>query len=1267
MPNAVGKTSREESENLHSVMLNFPLVGIGASAGGLEAITELLSNMTADSGMAFLIVQHLDPDHPSILTEILAKKTLMPVVEVVENQLIEKNHVYVIPPNTSMTVAHGHLALKSRDSIPGNPMPIDDLFYSLADDQYANAIGVSLSGNGSDGALGMQAIKGEGGITFAQNDSSAKFNSMPRAAFSMGCVDFILSPKEIAQELVRIGQHPIMTNHPLLLNVEQVAEDEVNLGKIFHILSVSCKHDFSHYKRGTLTRRLTRRIALLNLNSLEEYISFLKSNPDEAQALYQDLLIRVTSFFRDPEAFEGLTKKVFPALMDKCAPGEAIRIWVPGCSTGEEVYSIAMCLMEFLNERSATMKIQIFGTDVSESALSAARLGVYYENIANDLSEARLKRFFSKTNGQYQIAKSLRNLCVFANHNVTCDPPFSQLDLISCRNVLIYFDPVLQKRVISLFHYALKAGGSLVLGPSETIGASSDIFTLLHDKKFSIFTKKSVPPRCHLEYLNTSEKPKSTFKPIDKPSYASHPERQKREIDRIALARYVPAGVLCDDKLNILEYRGDTGAYLLQSSGPPSANLRQLARLGLFVEINNMIDRARKDMVPVRGTAQRVEMREAVRDVDLEVVPIQKELDSPLFLVFFERPFLHAMQKEEKAPGLWTRLKSALGPREAAADENALVCLQRELDSTRHYIKSMAEDHNAAQEELKASQEELLSSNEEFQSTNEELETAKEELQSSNEELITTNDELMHRNEELNKLNAELEHARNYAQAIVETVRKPLLVLDENLRIEKSNAAFHNTFKLTSQATIGCLFYELDNQQWDRPVLRDLLSEVLPKDKAFENCEITSEFPRIGERTMMLNGTHLAWDDRTLILLAIEDITDYKSAQDKLKEASKRKDEFLAMLAHELRNPLAPIRNALEIWRRGDAGGEAEHQAQLIMDRQLRKETRLIDDLLDIARITQGSIILKEELVDLRQIAIQAVEGTQHQYDACNHKLELNIPPAKVIIKGDAVRLEQIISNLLTNAAKYTEMGGHMLLKLETIGTLAILRVVDNGIGIAAEMLPKIFELFVQAEVSLDRSQGGLGIGLTLVRRLVNLQGGTIEVASEGINQGSEFIVSFPVVSSSGATDIKATQDVTSETPSATSYRILVVDDNQDSANTSALLLQLEGHEVVAVYGGPAAIDAVREFKPEVILMDIGLPGMDGYEVVQRVRDIPEGAHTLIIAVSGYGPSESNTGTNGTAFDHHLMKPLDYAQLRALFAQWDAKSRTSSSERPPND
>lgn len=1233
----------------------FPIVGIGASAGGLEAITALLSNMNPRCGMAFLVVQHLAPNHTSMLSGILAGKTAMPVIEATDNQFIERDHVYVIPPNTTMTVACGHLVLKQRDDSARPSMPIDELFYSLAEELGPVAIGISLSGSGSDGAFGIHAIKSEGGITFAQEESSARFNSMPHAAIETGCVDFVLTPKKIAVELARLGRHPFIASQPLLLNSERVATDEANLTKIFQILNRTYSIDFTHYKRGTLTRRLARRIALLNLSSLAEYLPFLEANAEEIHALHQDLLIRVTRFFRDSEAFEVLTEMVFPRLMETRSSDTPLRIWVPGCASGEEVYSIAICLLEHLGERTAQTPIQLFGTDVSESALAQARAGKYLENISNEVSDERLERFFVKADGNYQIAKSVRNLCVFAHQNVACDPPFSQLDLISCRNVLIYFDPVLQKRVISLFHYALKPGGFLILGPSETIGSSSDMFNLTYDKKVKVYTKRQVPSRSHLEYLDNSHRPALARQPADKtPSPEGNLNRHKREVDRIALARYVPAGVLCDETLNILEFRGDTGPYLAQPSGPPSTNLRQLTRPGLFVAISNMIAQARDESLPVRQTALRVEMAEGTGEVDLEVIPIpQEDIGSTWFLIFFENP---GATKTPGAPyrsgNLWRRILSAIPFRTRGIEKTKynskeiIQHLKRELDLTRQHMRTMSDEHDAAQEELKASQEELLSSNEEFQSTNEELETAKEELQSSNEELTTTNDELRHSNDELQVLNVELARARNYAEAIVETVREPLIVLDHNLRVMRANAAFYQNFKLTPEQTKSSLFYELDNGQWDIPELRHLLNDVLPKQKSFHNYELTNLFPEIGMKTLLLDGTHLEWENQPLILLAIEDVTNYKLAQNALQDADRRKDEFLAMLAHELRSPLAPLRNALEIWRRGDAGEGAEKQAQAIMDRQLLKEARLIDDLLDVARITKGSIILTQEKVDLRQIANQAVESTRHQYEEFQHSLDIMLPEQAVIVEGDSVRLEQIVSNLLTNAAKYTDPGGRIILKLECRDKKAVLSVKDDGIGIPRKLLPEIFNLFTQANASLDRREGGLGIGLTLVRRLVDLHGGTIKAKSEGLKKGSEFIVTLPIVQG-------ARPAVVTDKEPVVSRRILVVDDNIDTADTSAMLLKLEGHTAQIALDGPTAIETAREFRPEIILLDIGLPGMSGYEVARALRGQPQNRNALLVAITGYGQLDDREQSKGAGFDHHLTKPVDMDQLRAAIASYE--------------
>ncbi|OUL88634.1 chemotaxis protein CheB [Paraburkholderia hospita] len=453
----------------------FPIVGIGASAGGLEAISELISTIPRSSGLSFLVVQHLDPSRRSLLPDILTKHTAMPVVEAIEGMAIEADHVYVIPPNARMRVAQRRINLHPRIDVLGPPMPIDDLLESLASDQGANAIGVILSGSGSDGALGLKAIQNEGGITFAQDEASARFASMPQAAIGTGCVDMVLPPRQIAEEIVRIGRQP----HTGADQPMPATQAEKSLRHVFRLLHKACNVDFTHYKRGTIERRLSRRMALRQTSSVDDYIVVLESDATEVFALGRDLLIRVTEFFRDPETFEALVQIVFPRLLGDREPDMPIRLWVPGCATGEEVYSIAICLIEYLGERAADTPIQIFGTDVSVDALEIARAGRYIENIARNVSSQRLQRFFVRDGDYYRVDKGVRDLCTFARHNVATDPPFSRMDLVSCRNLLIYLNPVLQRSVMPLFHYALRSDGVLMLGPSETVGAFSDLFGVI--------------------------------------------------------------------------------------------------------------------------------------------------------------------------------------------------------------------------------------------------------------------------------------------------------------------------------------------------------------------------------------------------------------------------------------------------------------------------------------------------------------------------------------------------------------------------------------------------------------------------------------------------------------------------------------------------------------------------------------------------------------------------------------------------------------------
>jgi two-component system CheB/CheR fusion protein len=1244
-----------------SLVTAFPIVGIGASAGGLEAVGELLKNLPPDTGMAFVFVQHLAPDRKSLLCEILAKKTVMPVMEVTEGQLIAPNHLYVIPPNTILTVVQGRFALKPRHDVSGLPLPIDDLFYSLAEDQGSYAIGIALSGAGSDGALGMQAIKNEGGVTFAQDELSAEYSSMPRAAVSLGCVDFVLPPPGIAQELLRLNHLPshenlAASNHELLVC------DEADFARIFQLLRHTSSLDFTHYKRGTVKRRLARRMALQNLTKIHDYIHLLETVPDELAALGKDFLIHVTSFFRDQDAFEMIIQDIFHRIIDGHAPDVPLRIWVPGCSTGEEVYSLAICCLEYLQEHNIELQIQVFGTDVSEGTLSIARAGIYSANMVRNVSAERLKKFFTKVGDQYQIIRLVRDLCVFARHDVTSDPPFSQLDLVSCRNLLIYLNPFLQKRAIPLLHYALKPEGILLLGPAENVDSFADIFSPVVQGKIKFYVKIPLTTQSQLKYLD-GYAGKSVYTPslsaftnvgLLKKKY-TEVDQQKREADRITLRRYVPAAVLCDKHLNVLEFRGDTGPYLLQPSGPPESNLQKLARPGLLIEISKAVRKAGIDGTPVRKTGVKIKSPEGDKDIILQVIPVQQSaITEPWFLVFFEAA-LKTTLAPPTMPGFWAGLGVYLQQRilehgrdrRQPRDDDAAVLSKQNLDDTHDYIRTMMEEYESTKEELQASQEELLSSNEELQSTNEELETAKEELQSSNEELLTTNEGAHQRNRKLNELNDKLHLALNYAEAVLNTAHQPFLVLDGKLSILRANPAFYRAFKTTPETTQGRLLYDLGDKQWDIPELRQFLQALLLQDTSFKDCEITHAFPDVGLKTMRLNGTNLIGGEQYQILLAIEDVSDYRTALDTLKGNDRHKDEFLAMLAHELRNPLVPIRNAMEIWKRGDAGALVEKDLQVIMDRQLQKVVRLVDDLLDVSRITRGVITLKKDAVDIVQLVNQTVEGVRHDFDTRQHELSLFLPEAAVLVEGDAIRLEQVVSNLLINACKYTDPGGHIVVVVKREPRNVVIQIIDNGIGIAPELLPHIFDLFVQAGRTLDRTQGGLGIGLTLVRRLVALHEGTVEAKSAGLNQGSEFIVHLPIMAA--AADTVPGHDVNT-LPLLRKRRILVIEDNIDSAKTTQMLLELQGHQVQVAYGGLHGIETAQTFKPEVIILDIGLPGMDGYEVARRLRKLPGTEKILLIALSGYGQADDIQKSTEAGFDHHLVKPADTNQLQALIS-----------------
>jgi len=757
--------------------LNFPVVGIGASAGGLEAVSTLLKQLPSDTGMAFVLVQHLAPDHQSMLTELLGRETVMPVSEIIDGMPIEQNHFYVIPPNSNLGVLHGVLQLMPRGDEPGQHLPIDFFLRTLAREMSNRAIGVILSGSASDGVLGLKEIKAAGGITFAQDEETAAYPSMPHSAIAAGCVDFILSPEKIASELARIGQHPYLA-YVSAKPVEPLPAEEDVLRKIFLLLRQYSGNDFTYYKQSTILRRIKRRILLHKLERMEDYLRYIQNQPAEIEALFRDLLINVTSFFRDPEIFDELKSGVFPQMMEDRSIDIPIRIWVPGCSTGEEVYSIAISLFEFLGDMASNTAIQFFATDLDEQAVDKARAGIYPETIAELVSANRLQRFFTRVDEGYQISKHIRDVCIFAQQNVLKDPPFSRLDLISCRNLLIYLSPVLQKKLIPIFHYALNNKGVLLLGSSETIGRHADLFRLIN-KKHKLYEKKPLSGPITADFseisVNRLSGIKSTVLPMVQEANWSSLDIQ-RAADSIVLKKFAPCGVVINGDMDVIQFRGRTGFFLEPATGEASLNLLKMARNGLQLDLRNAIHQAMEKQMSVRKEGLRVKSNGVIRDVTIDVDPISGSVkNNHYLLVSFHENDLTSKQLET--------LEGEPDVDEISEEVEEIQRLQQELSATREYLHSVIEQQEVTNEELTSANEEIQASNEELQSTNEELETAKEELQSSNEELSTVNDEMGSRNLELENLSNDLTN-------LIMGLSIPIVMVNENLCIRRfSNSA----------------------------------------------------------------------------------------------------------------------------------------------------------------------------------------------------------------------------------------------------------------------------------------------------------------------------------------------------------------------------------------------------------------------------------------------------------------------------------------------
>jgi two-component system CheB/CheR fusion protein len=843
----------------------FPIVGIGASAGGLAAFEDFFANMSTRSGMAFVLVQHLSAPHKSILTELVQRQTSMKVYTVTDRIKVEPNCVYIIPPGTDMALLHGELHLIEPDAPRGLRLPIDFFFRSLAQDQFERAIGIVLSGTGTDGTLGLKAIKGQGGMGMAQKPTSAKYDGMPNSAIQTNLVDYILPPGEMPAQLIAYTEHAFGLR--IAQDPETQPRGDDSLQKIFILLRAQTGHDFSYYKQNTIGRRIERRMAIHQILKLEDYVRFLQNNRAEVETLFRELLIGVTNFFRDPEAFNILEAQVIPGLFENRSVDQAVRIWVPGCSTGEEAYSIAMLIREAMDKLKREYKVQIFATDIDGDAIQKARSGVYPDGIIADVSQERLARFFRKENSSYHVQKQIRDMVVFAEQNIIGDPPFSKIDLISCRNLLIYMQATLQKKVIPLFHYSLKSGGVLFLGNSETFGDYKELFSIV-DRKWKIYRRTGLA-NGHQPILDFAHPP--FMKDLAAAEEGGLVQKRIRLPDlaaKILLERYTPTCVIVDQTGEVLYTHGRTGRYLEPARGEASLNVIRMARDGFRLELTAALRKSRATNSEVSYPGLTVKTNGDRQEINLTVSPVTDPASmSGLMMIFIEdvTASSHPDSSDSDVDGM------------IPAQDQRLTELEQELRNKEEYLQTIIEELETSNEELKSTNEELQSSNEELQSTNEEMETSKEELQSVNEELVTVNTEHQLKIDQLSQANNDMNNL--LASTDVGTI-----FLDQQLKIQRFTPAVNTIMNLIATDIgrpinhLAVNFVDYDDFVKDAQTVLDTL---IPKE-----VEIKTETDR--DYLMRILPYRTVENVIDGVVITFIEFTVQKSAQDALKDSEAR-------------------------------------------------------------------------------------------------------------------------------------------------------------------------------------------------------------------------------------------------------------------------------------------------------------------------------------------------------------------------------------------
>jgi two-component system CheB/CheR fusion protein len=1218
---------------------NFAVVGIGASAGGLDACRKLVEALPADNVMAFVLIQHLDPTHESMMVDLLAGHTSMTVLQASEGMPLEPDHLYVIPPGTYLSIRAGALHLSQPQARHGARLPFDYLLHSLAEECGERAICVILSGTGADGSLGLKAIKENGGFVIAQDPGDCAYDGMPRSAIEAGAVDRVLPVAKIADALVEHGARIALGR----ASGDSGPQAHDWLPEIIELLRTRAAHDFTLYKPGTLRRRIVRRMAMaaIEADDMDRYFAMLRDDAGELDLLAKDLLINVTSFFRDPKVFDLLSEKIFPDLVRKHPADQPLRIWVAGCSTGEETYSLAMLFREQIEAANRNIKFQVFASDVDPDAVAKAREGLYPETIETDVSAERLSRFFSKEEHCYRVLPELRAAVIFTVQDVLADPPFSRLDLVSCRNLLIYLRPEAQAKVLSLFHFALREGGVLLLGSSETVGNAEGRFqTISKSERLYRHIGRSRPGDLSSS-LGMGDGVRAPTRPAPARTQPASRLAVLAELcQRLMMETYAPAAVLINAKHECLYSMGPTDRYLSVAPGHPTHDLFAIARRDLRTKLRSAIQRAIQENARTVVSGVRTGHDGSALTFSIAAEPVSSEGEELLLVCFFDKPAQEIRQPVAALP----------------AEASRVAELEQELEATRTELQSAIRNLEISGEEQKVVNEEALSVNEEYQSANEELVTSKEELQSLNEELTALNGQLQ---ESLEWQRT----ASNDLQNVLYSTDVATLFLDTHLNIRFFTPATKSLFSVIP-SDVGRPLSDLSSLTADGALLADART-VLCTHAPIER-EIQARSGAWYTRRIL--PYRAQGDSVEGVVITFADVTERRHAAEVLEAAKRQaqlaniaKSRFLAAASHDLRQPLQTLA-LLQGQLAKIVTGEAAAKLVARLDETLGAMSGMLNTLLDINRIEAGTVRAEMATFPIDDLLKRLKdEFTCHAQAA---GLDFRVVDCGLPVHSDPQLLEQMIRNLVSNALKYTRQGKVVLGCRRHKGMLRI-ETWDTGIGIPQQELRAIFEEYHQVDGSARERGHGLGLGLSIVQRLGNLLDHAVSVRSNP-GKGSVFSIEVPVPahetgSKWGSPPAPRTADRTRRTGA-----ILIVEDDPEVRELLEALLKDEGHHTLTAPDGAKALDLVARgaIRPDLVLADYNLPnGLDGLQVAAKLRDRLQHKIPAIILTG-----DISTGTLRDIASQdclQLNKPVKLTELTQVIQRLLPRSQSPSQTRAP--